>query len=304
MKFMKWFTASAGIVCLLAAVSLGQSEDLLSDFATEDVVQTDNVVVEEAAVETQTVASTSNADILNVRLQNDGKLSGRLQVLYPTGKSEPADAKVAFSQDGGLVDTIRTDESGHFHVQGLEPGQYIATASVGDASTDFQVQVLEFDPNADPDEMFLEGTLTPLPQDELILDGGFDGGFGGDCGGCCGCGGGEVISEPYYGGEEIIGDYVGGDIIGEPIYDEGYVVDGGIVDGGCSTCGVESFAPPVDACGCSGGGGYYEPVYGFTGGGGGGRGFGIGGLLGVGGLAAGVTALAIDDDDVVSPAAP
>ena len=298
MKFLKWFTASAGIACLFAAVSFGQSQDLLSDFATDDVVQSDNVVVEEAAVETQTAAS---SNILNVRLQNDGKLSGRLQVLYPTGKSEPADAKVAFSHDGDLVDTIRTDESGHFHVEGLAPGQYIATASVGDASTDFQVQVLEFDPNADPDEMFLEGTLTPLPQDGMIVDGG--------CGGCCDGGCGEVISEPYYGGEEIIGDYVGGDIIGEPMIDEGYIMDGGIVDGGCydGSCGVvESYPMAADTCGCSGGGGYYEPVYGFTGGGGGGggRGFGLGGLLGVGGLAAGITALAIDVDDVVSPAAP
>lgn len=298
MKFFKWLTASAGILCLLSAVTFGQSDDLLSDFATEDVVQSDSVVVEDTSVETQTVNSSSESNILNVRLQNDGKLSGRLQVLYPTGKSEPADAKVAFSHDGDLVDTIRTDESGHFHVQGLEPGQYIATASVGDASTDFQVQVLEFDPNADPDEMFLEGTLTPLPQDGMIVDGG--------CGGCCDCGGGEVISEPYYGGEEIVGDYYGGDIIGEPIIDEGYVMDGGIVDGGCydGTCGITESIPMADTCGCSGGG-YYEPVYGFTGGGGGGGGgLGIGGLLGVGGLAAGITALAIDDDDQVSPATP
>ena len=132
-----------------------------------------------------------------------------------------------------------------------------------------------------------------------------DGGCGG---GCCDCGGGEIISEPYYGGEEIVGDYVGGDIIGEPIIDEGYIMDGGIVDGGCfdGTCGAVESYPAVDSCGCGGGGGYYEPVYGFTGGGGGGGrgGFGLGGLLGVGGLAAGVTALAIDDDDVVSPAAP
>ena len=296
MKFLKWLTAVAGIVCLCSAASFSQTDDLLSDFST-DVVQTDNIVVDSDSVSdaepvaSQTNTSATAADILNVRLQNDGKLSGRLLVLYPTGKSEPADAKVAFSRDGAMVETSRTDESGHFHVAGLQPGEYIATASVGEASTDFQVRILEFDPNADPDEMFLEGTLTPLPQGDVMVDGGLvEGALAGDCGDC-----GGVIAEPLY-GDEVVGDFVGGDIISEPIMDGGFVMDGGCMDGACG------YATDMGCCGASTGG-YFEPVYGCSGGGGGG-GFGLGGLLGVGGLAAGITALAIDDDDVVSPAAP
>ena len=292
MKFLKWLTACAGMICLCSAASFSQTDDLLSDFAP-DVVQSDNIVVEAESVAKPAApqTTTSNSSILNVRLQNDGKLSGRLQMLYPTGKSEPADAKVAFSRDGDLVESIRTDDTGHFHVAGLQPGEYIATASVGEASTDFQVRILEFDPNADPDEMFLEGTLTPLPQGDVMVDGGFvdGGGVIGDCGDC----GGDIIAEPYY-GEEVVGDFVGGDIISEPIMDGGFVMDGGCYDGSCGM---------VDqGCGCATSG-YFEPVYGCSGGGGGG-GFGLGGLLGVGGLAAGITALAIDDDDVVSPAHP
>lgn len=289
----KWLQASAKLaVVLCCSVAFAQDgADLLDDFAASvDVVTSDS---SESAADLDVDALAPNADdsvkILNVRLQDNGKLSGRLQVYYPTGKSEPADAKVAFTQSGQLISSTRTDDMGHFHVEGLEPGDYTATASVGEASTDFQVKVLAFDENAAPEEMFLEGTLTPIPEEivggEMIVDGG----------GCvdCGCNscGGEIIQE-----EVIVDEGI--------VYDEGIVMDQGVVmDEGYVV--EETFTPDM-GCGCA------APVSsGFsscgTCGGGGGGGF-IGGrglgLLGIGGLAAGITALAIDDDTPVSPAAP
>lgn len=284
----KWLHAATKLALVLCcSVAFAQDgADLLDDFATEIDVVTTEATETASELDIDALANEStDVEILNVRLQDNGKLSGRLQVFYPTGKSEPADAKVAFTQSGQLIGSATTDDMGHFHVEGLEPGDYTATASVGEATTDFQVKVLAFDSNAAPEEMFLEGTLTPLPEGEVIVDGGCV-----DCG-CPDCGGGVIE------GEVIVDEGI--------VYDEGIIMDEGVP---CDSCGIgeeiivdETFvadvgcAAPVSSCG-------YSQSCGTCGGGGfGGRGLG---LLGIGGLAAGITALAIDDDDPVSPAAP
>jgi len=299
----KWLQiAMSAVFALSCSVTFAQNgADLLDDFAAEvDVVASDAI---ESASDLDVDALAMDSDdvkILNVRLQDNGKLSGRLQVYYPTGKSEPANAKVAFTQSGQLVSSTRTDDLGHFHVEGLEPGDYTATASLGEASTDFQVKVLAFDENAAPEEMFLEGTLTPIPSDvggEVIVDG------GGcvDCG-CSDCGGGiiqdeVIVNEGIVYDEGIVMDEgIPCDSCGvgeEIIVDESIVYDEGIVDMGC---GCDTGFAPTTTCGSCGGG--------AVGGGGGIGRRGFGGLLGVGLGAAGLAAGIADDDDVVSPSSP
>ncbi len=278
----RWFQHATKLAVLLCCgLAMAQDgADLIDDFSpsidviTSDVAESTNPLDAADVTETpDTTESTESLDvdalapateqandvkIINVRLQDNGQLSGRLQVYYPTGKSEPADAKVAFSQQGQLVSSTRTDETGHFHLTGLEPGDYTATASVGEASTDFQVKILAFDENAAPEEMFLEGTLTPIPTDdagtELIVDT--------DAANCDSCG--EVIDGEFL-DEEII--------MGEECY-----VDECMADMGCECAPMDS---GFSSCGtCGGGGGGW-----------------LGGLLGAGGLATGIAALAIDDDD-------
>lgn len=278
----KWLLGIACCFCCSVAIAQ-EGSDLLDDFTSLDssTVTSNDQTASELNVDALANAKADDVEILNVRLQNNGKLSGRLQVYYPTGKSEPATATVAFTQSGQLVSSVTTDDMGHFHVEGLEPGDYTATASMGEASTDFQVKVLAFDEHAAPEEMFLEGTLTPIPAGDMVVDGGCV-----DCG-CDTCGG-EIISEEFVDSGIIVDE-------APMIVDEGFVIDEGMPIADCG-CGA---TPPTITTG-------YTPSCGTCGGGGGGGGFGGRGLrlLGIGGLAAGITALAIDDDDPVSPAAP
>ena len=244
-----------------------------------------------------------HSETLKVHLQDDGSLAGRLRVFYATGKSEPAAAKITFLQDGTLVDAAQTDGNGHFQLASLEPGEYVAKAAISTGTTDFTINVVEFQEGVDPEAMFLDATLTPTPDGEII-EGDV---IAGDCGSC-----GEIVSEGIVdagyvdegivGGEIIAGDCgcgeVGcgcGEVIAEPMYEEVYAepyyeeyIDPGYVDAGCCGGGFTTG-------GCCGGGG--------GGIGGGGR------LLGLAALGAAIAIpLALDDDDpqvvVVSPAAP
>lgn len=239
-------------------------------------------------------------ETLNVHLQDDGSLAGRLRVFYATGKSEPAEAKISFLKDGDVVNSVKTDDMGHFQLAALEPGEYVAKAAISTGTTDFAINVVEYQEGIDAEAMFLDATLTPTPDGEII-EGEI---IAGDCGSC-----GEIVSEGIVDGGYIEEGIVGGEIIdggcgcgteiiGEEIYtepfvDAGYVeeyidpgyIDTGYVDAGCCGGGFTS-----GGC-CGGGGGAI---------GGGGR------LLGLAALGAAVAIpLALDDDNTpVSPAAP
>ncbi len=207
---------------------------------------------------------------LKVRLQESGSLAGRLQMVYPTGKALPAQAKIAFSQEGDLVDSATTNEEGEFELAQLAPGTYNATAVAADNATDFQVDVLAYDPAAKPEEMLMQGTLTPVAEEMAVAETGRKI--------CDKCGGeilpeGEVLLE----GDELVGDLC---TCGEEV-----LVEEEIIAEPC--CAMGACCPPTG---------------GFGGGGGGCGGKGLG-LLGLGGLAAGLTALAVDNNgnNVVSP---
>jgi hypothetical protein len=280
------FVSLTSLVCVCASLAFAQAD--------VEMIELDN-----GALQADNGKGIDQPE-LTVRLQNDGLLAGRLQVFYPTGKSQPAEASVRFSQNGTLAGTAATDAEGRFQLTGLNPGEYLAQATVGNDTTDFNVNVLAFDPSADASEMVLEGTLTPIPQGEMIVDGGMVGDVG-----CSSCGG-EVISEPIMDAGYVdtgCATCSGAEVIGEPIYDDGYVIDEGYVDTSYVDPGYvdQGYVADMGCGGCS---------TGFSGGGccgGGGGAVGglrLGGLLGVAGLATGITALALDDDNEVSPTGP
>ena len=233
--------------------------------------------------------------IYNARLDHNGVVAGRLQMKYPTGKTAPAAARIDFTQSGQLIRSALTDSTGQFKTAGLAPGAYMARVAVGSDSAEIPVNVLEFDPVATTD--IIEGTLTPLPQGDLHVSSGCD----------CGSAVESAPAAPMAPLET-------------PLLAEGCTDCGQpLVAEGCSS-GCDQ---PLVAEGCSSGcsapvqevvvGDAYAPVAGFSSGcsscgggfgGGGLRGGRIGGLLGAAGLAGGITALAIDDEDAVSPAAP
>ena len=47
-----------------------------------------------------------------IMLTKTGELSGRLHVVWPTGKVEPADAEITMVRDGQLVGTAHTTTAG------------------------------------------------------------------------------------------------------------------------------------------------------------------------------------------------
>lgn len=285
-------TYLGSLFVVLALIGVVPAQDSLVE---DNLDLTDVIVDVESSVADTTeapVADNSGDVVRVVRLKSDGKLSGRVSIIQATGKRLPADAQLKFQRDGELVEEATTNEDGQFEVVGIDPGTYVATASIDSGSTDFSVNVLPYDANAEPEQMMLDATLTPTPEmyydegigsacsncggevimDQGIVDGGYvDGGYvdGGIIGG------GEVVCDSCMGGEIISDQYVGEQIIGSAPCSMG-----------ATTC----------SSGFSGGGGSCC-------GGGGGR--GLGWLLGVGGLAAGITALAIDNDDApASPAGP
>ena len=249
--------------------------------------------------------ASNDGEALKVHLQDDGSLAGRLRVFYATGKSEPAEAKISFLQDGNLLDAVETDDMGHFQLAALEPGEYVAKAAISTGTTDFTVNVVEFEEGADPDSMFLDASLTPIP-DGQIIEGEI---IAGDCGSC-----GEIVSDGYVDSGYVEGGYIEEGIIGGEIIDggcgcgevinEGIVYEEPFVDAGY----VEEYVDPgyvdmgyVDA-GCCGGG---FTSSGCCGGGGGGAIGGGGRLLGLAALGTAIALpLALNDDTPVSPARP
>ncbi len=173
-------------------------------------------------------AAPARRDSVDVRLHEDGSLSGRLRVLYTTGKMVPADASVAFIQDDQVVQTAHTEADGSFQVDGLEPGKYVAETAIAEGSTTFHVDVYEHDETADEQDMLMDATLTPTPDfvtGEIVSDG------------CTSC---------------------GGDIISEPLVEETFVEEGVIYDEcALGDCGMEcgTSCDGFSGGGCCGGGG-------------------------------------------------
>ncbi|MEM8680528.1 MAG: carboxypeptidase-like regulatory domain-containing protein [Planctomycetota bacterium] len=179
-----------------------------------------------------------------VHLDQEGSFSGRFRLVWPTGKTEPADAEVRFTAHGNTIESTQTNEdTGHYLVQGLSPGDYVVTASITEGSTDFNVEVLPFDQDAQPEEMFMDATLTPMPE---YVEGEI------------------LVEDPLCCGEEL--------------------------------CGCEMYQP---AC-C----GFSDSCCGSGYGGGGGGGSPLGWLLGAAGLAAGIGALADNNNNNNQPVSP
>ncbi len=266
-------TYLGSLFVVLTLIGVVPAQDSLVD---ESLDLTDVIVdVENEAAQAADVGSDASAELVRVvRLKSDGKLEGRISIIQPTGKRLPANAQVKFQRDGQLVEEAVTDKDGQFEVQGIDPGSYTATASIDAGSTDFTVSVLPFDANAGPDQMILDATLTPTP--ELYVEDS----IGSACTNC-----GEVI---------------------DGVYTDGGYIDGGIVDGGmvCDSCmGGEIIGEEIVSMGAPCG----STCGGFSGGGGccgGGGGRGLGWALGAAGLATGIAALAIDDDDNNNTASP
>ncbi len=93
--------------------------------------QAENVFVEveasDAAVGVEQVAL-PNEVVRMVRLMYDGSLHGRVRIIYPTGKTVPADAEIAFKQTGEVLQATKTNGDGMFELASLQPGRYTATA--------------------------------------------------------------------------------------------------------------------------------------------------------------------------------
>jgi len=259
---------------------------------------------------------------------NNGTLNGHVIPLL--GEIANAEGTSIFIvRQGQKVAQVIADANGAFSIEDFKPGVYdfVATGPTGFAAISFEAV-------ADTDtarSSFVESDEIPVaiaPQGSSTRSGGFGSGSVGDGG--------------FGGGQVFDGGFVDGGFGGGQVYDTGSLdvalasPDAGFVDfgtGGCSTCGggcdtcSQSVAAPVEvvsesfttggacggSCGCCGdfSGIASAPRGGALRGGGrllGGQGLGGVGLrrlLLLGGLAGGVVAIAVDDDeDVASPIAP
>lgn len=283
-------TYLGSLLVLLVLLGVSPAQDEISTPIPQPVVdagdisdfQIENVIVDEIP-QPEIQQNDATGQVYTVHLHEDGHLEGRVRILHPTGKVVPAEAQIQIARDGDAQGKAETDENGFFKIASLQPGEYVATASIDTGSADFQVEVLPFKQDAGEEMMVLNATLTPEPTV-----------YGGTISECSSCGetivGEQIIGEQII-GEEIIGECgCGEEIIAEEIIGEEIVYEEPYMDMGCgAACGG----------GFSGGG--------CCGGGGGAGGGGLGWLLGAGGLAAGIAIpLALNDDDarVASPATP
>ncbi|NQT15967.1 MAG: carboxypeptidase regulatory-like domain-containing protein [Planctomycetes bacterium] len=138
-----------------------------------------------------------------VHLRVDGNLAGRVRAINTAGNLVPVRATISFMQEGRVVGTARSDESGNFQAVGLRPGTYSVVASGRSAPGGsreyigaFSVRILAFDESAPGDQLLLDMTLMPaddlmkllgmetpapylLPQAPMMSGGGGGGGGGG-----------------------------------------------------------------------------------------------------------------------------
>ena len=214
-SWTRTYIGSLFVVLTLISVVPAQDDSELPDPNSH---QAENVVVDveasDGAAGVEQVAL-PNQVVRMVRLMYDGSLQGRVRIIYPTGKTVPADAEIAFNQSEEVLQATKTNGDGMFELASFQPGRYTATVSIEAGSTDFQVDVLPYDTEATADQMLLDATLTPTPEivadekmlsstpntgseiidEEVVVEeeyiepmGDYCGGFSG--GGCCGCGGG------------------------------------------------------------------------------------------------------------------
>jgi hypothetical protein len=171
-SWTRTYLGSLFMVLVLISVSPAQNDsDLDVPFPPQaDLDLTDVIVdVEASDVPADVVqAALPNVVVRMVRLMYDGSLQGRVRIIFPTGKTVPANAEIAFKQSGKVLGATKTNGEGIFEVASLPPGRYTATVSIEAGSTDFQVNVLPYDSEANADQMMLNATLTPTP--EIVAD--------------------------------------------------------------------------------------------------------------------------------------
>ena len=248
-----WFGVGCCATVLVWAVQTGFAQsDLMMDGAP--AVETPEMALDmEALADPVPAVEPTSVAPIDVRLQTDGLLAGRFRLMYATGKSEPANATVILARGGESVVTGQTDSTGSFRLAGLEPGAYEGRAIVGEKSAEFSVEVLAYDPAAAPDEMLLQGTLTPIPDaimaPELVLTEEIVPACGG-CGDCglCGVVAEEVVEAPCMApcamGSSCGGGFAGGGCCGGGGWGGGLLGLGGLA-AGITALALDDDNPPV-----------------------------------------------------------
>ncbi len=169
-SWTRTYLGSLFVVLTLISVVPAQDDSELPD-PNSQLSDLDDVFVE---IEANDVAlgveqaALPNEVVRMVRLMYDSSLQGRVRIVYPTGKTLPADAEITFKQSGDVLQTTKTNGDGMFEFASFRPGRYTATVSIEAGSTDFQVNVLPYDSAANEDQMMLDATLTPTP--EIVAD--------------------------------------------------------------------------------------------------------------------------------------
>lgn len=240
------------------------------NFLEHEIVSDGEPPIPAAGVSELELGTGASLRSLSVRLQDDGQLVGGVRVVYPDGKSSQVDAKMVLRGQDGVVGETSTDQTGAFRMADVAPGEYTANVSLANGSVDFQVVVQPYDQDALPGEMYLDASFSPTPElmpaEEPVQDS--------TSMVCVECG--QTCSFPECGGAicEDCGELVCGECIEEVPCE---ICDAPQMDCCCASSGC-------DSCGGVGGGGF--------------------GWLGAAGLAAGLTALALNDSGDRPPASP
>ena len=103
-----------------------------------------------------------------IYLGSDGNLAGRVFLLTPQGTRVPVQGDVSFVQDGRVVLQTRSDDRGMYQAVGLRPGVYSVVVMSDAGGSVSQVQVLPFDPNAEPTAMILELPVVPGTDMQML----------------------------------------------------------------------------------------------------------------------------------------
>jgi hypothetical protein len=181
--------AVIGLLALTFRPAISQEPQF--ELSDEDVSSTTDLEEVDDLPE-QIEGSREDLDATTVVLRENGDFAGRVRLVWPTGKMEPADASVTILRGEEAVGEAQTSANGQFQLAGLEPGEYIARATIAEGSKDFQVAVLPHRTDATASEMYFDATLTPLPD---MVDGAILTDSCGGCGVCDECLATEVVAE-------------------------------------------------------------------------------------------------------------